>query len=45
MTVAEKQALKARVQDLMKQGIDKELAKVMAKSELDCGLIRPVVNF
>lgn len=44
MTKAEKTAVKARTNDLVKQGIDKELAKVMAKAEFDCGLIKPVVN-
>ena len=45
MTKAERKAIESRVKDLIKQGIDKELAKVMAKTELQCGLIRPVVNY
>ena len=45
MTKAEKKAYTARVNDLMKQGIDKEMAKVMAKVELETRLIKPVVNF
>lgn len=45
MTKAEKKALEARIKDLVAQGIDKELAKVMAKAELDCMVIRPVVNY
>lgn len=44
MTKAEKKAIESRTKDLIKQGIDKELAKVMAKAEFDCGLIKPVVN-
>lgn len=44
MTKAERKAIESRAKDLIKQGIDKELAKVMAKAELDCGIIRPVVN-
>ena len=44
MTKAEKKAIEARTKDLIKQGIEKELAKVMAKAEFDCGLIKPVVN-
>jgi hypothetical protein len=44
MTNAEKRTIKARTQDLIKAGIEKELAKVMAKAEFDCGLIKPVVN-
>ena len=43
MTKAERKAYNARVKDLIKEGIEKELAKVMAKAELECGLIRPVV--
>lgn len=45
MTKAERKALNARIKDLVKAGVEKELAKVMAKSELDCGLIKPVVNY
>lgn len=44
MTKAEKRAVEARAKDLIKAGVEKELAKVMAKAEFDCGLIRPVVN-
>ena len=45
MTKAEKNAIKARKNDLMKQGIDKELAEVMARVELQTGLIKTVVNY
>lgn len=45
MTKAEKEAYKARVKDLIAQGVDKEIAKVMAKVEIETGIIRPVVNF
>lgn len=44
MTKAERNAVKARTNDLIKQGIDKTIAKVMAKAELESGLIKPVVN-
>ena len=44
MTKAEKKAIASRTKDLIAQGIDKELAQVMAKVELDCGLIKIVVN-
>lgn len=44
MTKSERAALNARIKDLVEQGIDKELAKVLAKAELDCMVIRPVVN-
>lgn len=39
-----KKAYEARVKDLMKQGVDKETAKVMAKVELEYGIIKPVVR-
>lgn len=45
MTKAEKEAIKARVKDLVNQGIEKELAQVMAKVELETGLIKVVVNY
>ena len=44
MTKAEKTAITARTQDLIKQGIDKELAKAMANAEFIAGLIKVVVN-
>jgi hypothetical protein len=44
MTKADRKAIESRAKDLIKQGIDKELAKVMAKAEFDCELIKPVVN-
>lgn len=45
MTKAERIAIKARTEDLIKAGVERELAKVMARAEFDCGLLRPVVNF
>lgn len=45
MTKAERKAIEARTKDLIAQGIDKELAKVMAKVELETGLIKVVVNY
>lgn len=45
MTKAEKKAYTARVNDLVKQGIDKEISKAMAQAELLTGLIKPVVNY
>ena len=44
MTQAERKAYTARINDLVAQGIDKELAKVMAKVEIEAQIIRPVVN-
>ena len=44
MTKAEKKAIASRTQDLIKQGVEKEIAEVMARTELECGIIRPVVN-
>lgn len=40
---AEKEAFKARVQDLIKAGVDKQMAKIIAKAELESKVIRPVV--
>ena len=44
MTVAEKRAKKAYKEDLIKQGIDKELAEIMAKTFIEYQMVRPVVN-
>lgn len=44
MTRAEKEAMKAYERDLVKQGIDKQIAEVMAKSFVEAGIIKPVVN-
>lgn len=44
MTVAEKRAKKAYKEDLIKQGIDKELAEITAKTFVEYQIVRPVVN-
>lgn len=44
MTVAEKRAKKAYKEDLIKQGIDQELAEIMAKTFVEYQIVRPVVN-
>lgn len=44
MTVAEKRAKKAYKEDLIRQGIDKELAEIMAKTFIEYQIVRPVVN-
>lgn len=44
MTKAEKTAVKARTKDLIEQGVDRTIAGVMARAELEAGLIKPVVN-
>lgn len=44
MTVAEKRAKKAYKEDLIKQGIDKELAEIMAKTFIEYQIVRSVVN-
>lgn len=44
MTVAEKRAKKAYKEDLIKQGIDKELAEIMAKTFIEYQIVKPVVN-
>jgi hypothetical protein len=45
MTKAERKAIEARTQELVTEGVDKELAKVMAKVEFEAGLIKVVVNY
>ena len=44
MTTAEKKAFQKRRQDLIKQGIDKDLASLMAKIDIEYGIIKPVVE-
>lgn len=44
MTRAEREAKKAYKNDLIKQGIDKELAETMAKVFIEYEIIKPVVN-
>lgn len=44
MTRAEKEAKKAYKADLIKQGIDKELAEIMAKTFIEYKIVVPVVN-
>ena len=43
MSKAEKEAYKARVKDLVAQGIEKEIAAVMAEVEIKYEIIKPVV--
>lgn len=45
MTKAEIQAKKAYEKDLIKQGVDPEIAKVMASVNVEYGIVKPVVNF
>lgn len=45
MTKAEIKAQKAYEKDLIKQGIDPEIAKVMASVDVAYGIVKPVVNF
>lgn len=44
MTKAEKRAKEAYKRDLLKQGIDKEIAEIMAKTFIEYEIIKPVVN-
>lgn len=44
MTIAEKKAKKAYKENLIKQGIDKELAEIMAKTFIEYKIVKPVVN-
>lgn len=43
MNKAEKEAKKAYKQDLIKQGIDEQIAEVMANTFMEYGIIKPVV--
>ena len=45
MTTAEKKAQKAYEKDLIKQGIDPQIAKVMASVDITYGIVKPVVNY
>lgn len=45
MTKAERIAIKVRTEELIKEGVEKELAKVMAKVEFETGLLKVVVNY
>lgn len=45
MSKSERNAVKARTKELIEQGIDKVIAEVMAKAELEADLIRTVVNY
>ena len=42
MTVAEKKAKKAYKENLISQGIDKDLAEIMAKTFVDYEIVKPV---
>ena len=44
MTKAERSAINAYKKNLIANGVDKEMAVIMAKSFFECGLISPVVN-
>lgn len=44
MKNAKQKAFEARVRDLVKLGVDKETAKILAKVELEYRIIKPVVN-
>ncbi len=44
MTKAEKEAKKAYKENLIKQGIDKEIAEIMAKTFTEYKIVVPVVN-
>ena len=45
MTKAERIAIKTRTEELIKEGVEKEIAKVMAKVELEYGIIKVVVQY
>lgn len=44
MTKAERKAINAYKKDLIAQGVDKLTADVMAKTFVEYGIIKPVVN-
>ena len=44
MTKAEERARKAYEKELIKSGVDKEMAKTLAKVMTEYGIVRPVVN-
>lgn len=44
MTKAEREAKQAYKKNLINQGIDKELAEVMAKTFTEYKIIKPIVN-
>lgn len=44
MTKVQIEAKRTYKQDLIKQGIDKETAEVMARVFIEYGIIKPVVN-
>lgn len=44
MTKAEREAKKAYKNSLIEQGVDKELAEVMAKTFVEYQIVKPVVN-
>lgn len=44
MTKAERKAMKAYKEDLVKQGIEETIAEVMAKVFIETKIIKPVVN-
>lgn len=44
MTKGQREAKKAYEQDLIKQGVDKETAEVMASVFVEYGIVKPVVD-
>ena len=44
MANAERNAINAYKKDLIANGVEKEMAAIMAKAFFECGLISPVVN-
>lgn len=44
MTKGQREAKRMYKQDLIKQGIDKEMAETMAKVFVEYGIVKPVVD-
>ena len=44
MTKAEKKVFNARVKEMIADGVDREMAKTLARVEIEYGIIKPVVT-
>jgi len=44
MTKAERKVFNERVKEMVAQGVDKEMAKILARVEVEYGIIKPVVE-
>lgn len=44
LTKAEREAKKVYKKDLIEQGVDKEMAEILAQTFVEYGIVKPVVN-